>query len=62
LNRPTDDGRMTNHYAATLEAAPVRALGMPRRPDWSRIRQDGRQLRGTARHASARRKNSATRM
>jgi hypothetical protein len=51
-----DGGRTTNHYAATLEAAPVRAQDAPRRPDWSRIRQDGRQLRGTARHASTRRK------
>jgi hypothetical protein len=49
-------GRTTNYYAATLEAAPVRAQDAPRRPDWSRIRQDGRQLRGTARHASTRRK------
>jgi hypothetical protein len=49
-------GRATNHYAATLEAAPVRAQDAPRRPDWSRIRQDGRQLRGTAFHASTRRK------
>jgi hypothetical protein len=40
----------------TLEAAPVRAQDAPRRPNWSRIRQDGRQLRGTARHASTRRK------
>jgi hypothetical protein len=49
-------GRTTNHYAATLEAAPVRAQDAPRRPDWSRIRQDGRQLHGTARHTSTRRK------
>jgi hypothetical protein len=49
-------GRTTNHYAATLEAAPVRAQDAPRRLDWSRIRQDGRQLHGTARHASTRRK------
>jgi hypothetical protein len=49
-------GQTTNHYAATLEAAPVRAQDAPRRPDWSRIRQDGRQLRGTARHASTRRR------
>jgi hypothetical protein len=49
-------GRTTNHYTATLEAAPVRAQGAPRCLDWSRIRQDGRQLRGTARHASARRR------
>jgi hypothetical protein len=49
-------GRTTNHHAATLEAAPVRAQDAPRCPDWSRIRQDGRQLRGTARHASTRRR------
>jgi hypothetical protein len=48
-------GRTSNHYVATLEAAPVRAQDAPRRPDWSGIRQDGRQLRGTARHASTRR-------
>jgi hypothetical protein len=49
-------GRTTNHYAAALEAAPVRAQDAPRRPDWSRIRQDGRQLCGAARHTSTRRK------
>jgi hypothetical protein len=55
-NRPTGGGRTTNHYATTLEASPVRAQDAPRRLDWSRIRQDGRQLRGTTRHASAHRK------
>jgi hypothetical protein len=54
-NRPAGGGRTTNHYAATLEAAPIRAQDAPRHPDWSRIRQDVRQLRGTARHASTRR-------
>jgi hypothetical protein len=49
-------GRTTNHYTATLKATPVRAQDAPRRPDWSRIRQDGRQLRGNARHTSTRRK------
>jgi hypothetical protein len=49
-------GRTTNHCTATLEAAPVRAQDAPRHPDWSRIRQDDRQLRGTARHACTRRK------
>jgi hypothetical protein len=49
-------GRTTNHYATTLEATPVQAQDAPRRPDWSRIRQDGRQLRGTVRHASTRRR------
>jgi hypothetical protein len=56
LEPARDGGQTTNHYAATLEAAPVRAQDAPRRLDWSRIRQDGRQLRGTARHASTRRK------
>jgi hypothetical protein len=55
-NRPTGGGRTTNQYAATLEAAPVRAQDAPRRLDWSRIRQDSRQLRGTAHHTSTRRK------
>jgi hypothetical protein len=45
-------GRTTNRYAATLEAAPVRAQDAPRRLNRSRIRRDGRQLRGTARHTS----------
>jgi hypothetical protein len=54
-NRPTDGGRTTNHYAATLEVAPVRAQDASRRLNRSRIRQDGRQLHGTARHASTRR-------
>jgi hypothetical protein len=55
-NRPASGGRTTNHYATPLEAAPVRAQDAPRRPDWSRIRQDGCQLRDTARHASTRRR------
>jgi hypothetical protein len=54
-NRPTDGSRTTNHYAATLEAAPVRAQDASQRLNRSRIRQDGRQLHGTARHASTRR-------
>jgi hypothetical protein len=49
-------GRTSNLYATTLEAAHVRAQDSPRRPNRSKIRQDGRQLRGTARHASTRRK------
>jgi hypothetical protein len=49
-------GRTTNHYAATLETAPIRAQDAPRCLDRSRICQDGRQLHGTARHASTRRK------
>jgi hypothetical protein len=48
-------GRTTKDYATTLEIAPVRAQDAPRRLDWSWSRQDSRQLRGTARHASTRR-------
>jgi hypothetical protein len=40
----------TNRYAAALKAAPVRTQDAPRRLNRSRIRQDGRQLRGTVRH------------
>jgi hypothetical protein len=47
--------RTVNHYASTLEVAPVRAQDAPRRRDWSEIRQDGRQLHGTARHIATRR-------
>jgi hypothetical protein len=43
-----------NHYASTLEAAPVQAQDTPRRRDWSKIRQDGHQLHGTVRHAATR--------
>jgi hypothetical protein len=46
-NRPAGGDRTTNHYAPTLEAAPLRAQDAPRRPDWSRIRQDDRHLHGT---------------
>jgi hypothetical protein len=55
-SRPADNGRTTNLYTTTLEATPVRAQDAPRRPEWNKIRQDGRQLRGTARHASTRRR------
>jgi hypothetical protein len=54
--RPAGSGRTANLYTATLEAAPVQAQDTPRRPNRSKIRQDGRQLRGTARHASTRRR------
>jgi hypothetical protein len=54
--RPTSDDRTTNLYTTTLEAAPVQAQDAPRCPDWSKIHQDGRQLRGTARHASTHRR------
>jgi hypothetical protein len=43
-----------NHYASTLETAPVRAQDAPRRCDWSKIRQDGHQLYGTVRHTATR--------
>jgi hypothetical protein len=55
-NRPADNGRTANLYTTTLEAAPVRAQDGPRRHDRNKIRQDGRQLCGTARHASTRRR------
>jgi hypothetical protein len=44
-----------NHYASTLEATLVRAQDVPRRCDWSKIRQDGRQLYDTVRHTATRR-------
>jgi hypothetical protein len=55
-SRPAGDSRTANLYTTTLEAAPVRAQDAPRCPDWRKIRQDGRQLRDTARHASTRRR------
>jgi hypothetical protein len=55
-SRPMDNGRTANLYTTSLEAAPVRAQDVPRYPDWNKIRQDGRQLHGTARHASTRRR------
>jgi hypothetical protein len=48
-------GQSTNRYTATLEAAPVRAQDAPRHLNRSGIRQDSRQLHGTARHTSTRR-------
>jgi hypothetical protein len=48
-------GRTTNCCATTLEAAPVRAQDAPRCLNRRKIRQDGRQLHGTARHAATRR-------
>jgi hypothetical protein len=61
-SQPAGSGRATNLYAATLEVAPVRAQDSPRRLNRSEIRQDGRQLRSTARHTSTRRQNSAARL
>jgi hypothetical protein len=55
-SRPVGGGRTTSLCAATLEVVPVRAQDTPRRPNRSKIRQDGRQLRGTAPHASTRRR------
>jgi hypothetical protein len=55
-NRPAGSGRTASLYAITLKVAPVRAQDKPRRPNRSEIRQDGHQLRGTARHASTRRR------
>jgi hypothetical protein len=43
-----------NHYASTLETAPVQAQDTPRCRNWSKIRQDGRQLLGTVHHTSTR--------
>jgi hypothetical protein len=43
-----------NYYASTLEVAPVQIQGAPRRHDWSRIRQDNRQLPGTVCHTITR--------
>jgi hypothetical protein len=51
-SRPTGGGRTANLYATTLEVAPVWAQDAPLRPNKSKIRQDGRQLYGTAHHAS----------
>jgi hypothetical protein len=55
-SRPAGGGRAANLYATTLEAALIRAQDSPRRPNRSEIRQDGRQLRGTARHTFTRRR------
>jgi hypothetical protein len=43
-----------NHHASTLEVAPVQAQGTPRHHDWSKIRQDNRQLHGTVHHTITR--------
>jgi hypothetical protein len=55
-SRPTGGGQAASLYATTLKVAPVRAQNTPRRTNRSEIRQDGRQLHGTARHASTRRR------
>jgi hypothetical protein len=46
--------RSTNYYAATLEAAPVRAQDAPRCLSGSGIRQDSHQFHRTVRHTIAR--------
>jgi hypothetical protein len=55
-SQPMGGERTASLYATTLEVAPVWAQDSPRRPNRSKICQDGRQLRGTARHASTRRR------
>jgi hypothetical protein len=55
-SQPTEAGRTANIYTTTLEAAPVLAQDLPRRPNRSKIHRDGRQLYGTERHAFTRRK------
>jgi hypothetical protein len=60
---PHAGGRRTSDpYATTLEAAPGRIQDTPCRPARSKIRQDGRLLRVTVRHASTRRRNSVARL
>jgi hypothetical protein len=46
---PSEDAT-TNHYAFTLEAAPVQVRDVLQRQDRGKDRQDGRQLPGAARH------------
>jgi hypothetical protein len=55
-SRPADGGWAANLCTTTLEAAPVWPQDSPRHPNRSEIHQDGRQLRGTARHAFTRRR------
>jgi hypothetical protein len=53
-SRPAGSGQTSDLYATTLEADPIWAQDSPRCPNRSKIRRDGRQLRGTARHAFTR--------
>jgi hypothetical protein len=46
---PSEDAP-ANHYAFTLEAAPVQVPDTPRRQDHGKDRQDDRQLPGAIRH------------
>jgi hypothetical protein len=48
------DDLSTNYYTTTLEAAPVRAQGAPRRLNGSGIRQDGCQFHRTVCHTVTR--------
>jgi hypothetical protein len=48
---PSEDA-LANHYAFTLEAAPVQVRDAPRQEDRGKDCQDDRQLRGAARHTS----------
>jgi hypothetical protein len=50
---PPEDAPV-NHHASTLEVAPVQAQDAPQRRDWSKIRQDGRQLHDTVCHTTTR--------
>jgi hypothetical protein len=49
---PSEDAT-ANHYAFTLEVAPVQVRNTPRRQDRSESRPDGRRLLGAARHTPA---------
>jgi hypothetical protein len=55
-NRPATTVRRPTTTPPPLEVAPVRAQDAPRRHDRNEIRQDDRQLHGTTRHASTRRR------
>jgi hypothetical protein len=52
---PSEDAPV-NHRASTLEVTPVQAHDTPQHRDWSKIRQDGRQLHGTVCHTTTRNK------
>jgi hypothetical protein len=50
---PPEDAPV-NHHATILKVAPVQVQDTPRRHDWSKIRQDGRQLCSAIRHTATR--------
>jgi hypothetical protein len=52
LSQRTDDDRTGSSYTATLEIAPGRTQGVPRRSVRSMILQDDRLLRDTVRHTA----------